>query len=539
MEPFCPPQASFRSRIAALTLIVLAILARLLYLSCDCPLDLAPDEAHYWEWSRHLDWCYYSKGPLVAWLIRLSCELFGTLSQSLIGSEMLAVRLPAVVCGGLLLVALYVLTLEVYQSEPLALAVIALALTSPIITAGSALMTIDSPLICAWMWALVFGHRALFRSSRWAWPLAGVCVLLGVLAKHTMILWVPSLALLLLTTPDLRSHLWRPGFWLLSGIGALGGVPLLIWNAENGWVTLKHSQNHTHFDDALFHPLGPLLYFGSQLAVLCGFWFVAWARAMWHHRATREAQPELRFLWWMSLPTFVFFGLFSMKNGGGEANWPLPCYLSGMVLAAGWMSREWRDSRPWYRHLVKTSTVGFAALGLLLCVVMHVPLRLQPVLMQLSSPASGQRPMSIRCIDPTARLRGWRCLAADVDHLRAELKAAGVEPILASGRWTVSAELAFYCQEHPTVYCLGLLLGDRHSQYDLWHPNPLEDGAIFHGRTFLLVNAETDLVRRAFTACEPMRVCAYRENGEFIEQWTIIVAHGFRGFGRLPGAGQY
>ena len=25
---------------------------------------------HYWDWSRHLDWSYYSKGPLVAWLIR-------------------------------------------------------------------------------------------------------------------------------------------------------------------------------------------------------------------------------------------------------------------------------------------------------------------------------------------------------------------------------------------------------------------------------------------------------------------------------------
>ena len=51
---------------------------RIAYLARDCPLDLAPDEAHYWDWSRHLDWSYYSKGPLVALLIRASCELFGT-----------------------------------------------------------------------------------------------------------------------------------------------------------------------------------------------------------------------------------------------------------------------------------------------------------------------------------------------------------------------------------------------------------------------------------------------------------------------------
>jgi undecaprenyl-diphosphatase len=33
---------------------------------------LSGDEAHYWEWSRRLDWSYYSKGPMVAYLIALS-----------------------------------------------------------------------------------------------------------------------------------------------------------------------------------------------------------------------------------------------------------------------------------------------------------------------------------------------------------------------------------------------------------------------------------------------------------------------------------
>ena len=40
------------------------------YVAWGCPHDLAPDEAHYWDWSRNLDWGYYSKGPLIAWLIR-------------------------------------------------------------------------------------------------------------------------------------------------------------------------------------------------------------------------------------------------------------------------------------------------------------------------------------------------------------------------------------------------------------------------------------------------------------------------------------
>src|SRR5438876_1206321 len=102
------PRESWLCRTTAVLLILLVAAARFLYLLHDCPLDLAPDEAHYWDWSRHLDWSYYSKGPLVAWLIRASTELLGGWSQSVIGNEMLAVRFPAVVCGSLLLLSLYV-----------------------------------------------------------------------------------------------------------------------------------------------------------------------------------------------------------------------------------------------------------------------------------------------------------------------------------------------------------------------------------------------------------------------------------------------
>ena len=67
------------------------------YLTLDCPLDLAPDEAHYWDWSRQLDWSYYSKGPLVAWLIHASCWLAGDWATAHCGNAMPAVRLPAAV----------------------------------------------------------------------------------------------------------------------------------------------------------------------------------------------------------------------------------------------------------------------------------------------------------------------------------------------------------------------------------------------------------------------------------------------------------
>jgi len=365
---------SSRYRIGTFALIAIVTSFRLAYLAFYCPLDLAPDEAYYWDWSRQLDWSYHSKGPLVAWLIRLSCTCFG--------DTMFAVRLPAVLCGSLLLLGLFTLVRQIYQSDKLAFVVTALALTLPIVAAGALLMTIDAPFTCAWLWALVFAHRAISEPTRWAWPAAGLCILVGLLAKHTMVLWVPSFALFLATTPALREHFRRPGFWIMTGIGALGGVPVLVWNAANGWVTLRHTQIHVGAEtESLIHWLGPFRYLGAQFGILLGFWFVAWAVAMWRHRPTQETRIEFRFLWWMSMPTFVFFGLFSVKNGGGEANWPIAAYLSGMVLASSGLQSAVSGQQSgigWLPKGVRFGTIGFAALGLLVSVTLHEPAILQP-----------------------------------------------------------------------------------------------------------------------------------------------------------------
>src|SRR5437763_116151 len=126
LMPVRPASGDRLCHALAALLVLAAAAGHVAYLALACPLDLAPDEAHYWDWSRHLDWSYYSKGPLVAWLIRLSCSLFGPWSAALTGSEMLAVRLPAVVCGSLLLLSLYVLTVQVFGSDRLALGVVTL-----------------------------------------------------------------------------------------------------------------------------------------------------------------------------------------------------------------------------------------------------------------------------------------------------------------------------------------------------------------------------------------------------------------------------
>jgi 4-amino-4-deoxy-L-arabinose transferase-like glycosyltransferase len=538
-------------RLLAALLIVGSALLRLLYLALNCPLDLAPDEAHYWDWSRHLDWSYYSKGPLVAYLIRLSCELVGPWSRWLTGSEMLAVRLPAVVCGSLLLLSLYVLTRQVFGREGLATAVVAMALTLPLVAAGSSLMTIDAPYTCCWGWALVLGYRAAcgeaLRSKRpgcgfpapWAWPAAGLLLALGILAKYTMILWLPSFVCFLLSSPAQRRLLLRPGFWLMTGIAAAGCLPIVYWNVQHDWVSLRHVSGQAGLEEGEgFRWWGPVSYVAMQFLLLLGVWFVAWLAALVARRPGQAVSNGERYLWWMSVPMFATFFLFSFRTEQ-EPNWPVTAYLSGLVLMADWLRQQLRSAWSWYRRWTLAWVLVACALGLGVTLLMHYSTLIQPQLAQLSGPATEERPLPLRRFDPTCRLRGWRHLAAEVDRVCAELRSRGIEPVLATSGWTFPGELAFYCSGHPQVYSLGLALGDRHSQYDLWRPNPLADPGVFRGRTVVFVGELSPVICEGFQNLEPSRVVTYQEEGQPISRWKVTVCHGYRGFPQPAPGGRF
>jgi 4-amino-4-deoxy-L-arabinose transferase-like glycosyltransferase len=492
------------------------------YLTLDCPLDLAPDEAHYWDWSRQLDWSYYSKGPLVAWLIRASC--------SVLGESMPAVRLPAVLCGMLLLTSLYILTVQVFGRDWLGLLVVLAALTLPPVWAVSLLMTIDAPYTCLWGWALVLGHRAVFRGSAWAWTLLGLVIGLGILAKYTMVLFLPSLFLFLLAGPEQRAWLRRPQPWLMMALAGLICLPILIWNCQNDWVSFRHVHALAGLEPRqTFQPLGPLTYVGQQFALLLGAWFVVWVLAMWASRPWREDDAGKRYLWWLSAPVFGVFLLFSIKTGGGEINWPVTAYLSGLVLAAGWLTEQLASVGAVRRCLMLGGVAATCLLGLGITALMHFSERVYPLLASLAGPPTPARPYPLRRLDPTCRLRGWQTLALQVDQLRRELRADGDDPVLAGSNWWLPGQVAFYCQDQPTVYGFGTLAGCRTSQYDLWRPNPVGDPAVFQGRTFILVGEVPPTLRAAFEYVDVLPLVQHHVRGQPVAAWQISIGRGFRG----------
>jgi 4-amino-4-deoxy-L-arabinose transferase-like glycosyltransferase len=527
----------------AMLLVVGTALLHLAYLAWYCPLDLAPDEAHYWDWSRHLDWSYYSKGPLVAWLIRASCALVGGWSEEQTGGLTFAVRLPAVLCCSLMLLALYQLSVQVFARPRIALGLVAVSLTLPVIVAGRSLMTIDAPYACCWSWALVFAHRAVAGKSNWAWEATGLMVGLGILAKYTMVVFVPSLALFLLTSRQHRRLLFSSGFWSMLGISAFACLPILIWNAQHYWVTVRHvarlagiqgmGESVLRGGDGSLRWLGPLSYLGAQAAILFGLWFILWLWGMLAYNPLRQRDAGARYLWWLSAPMFLLFLGFSLKTGGGEPNWPVTAYLSGSVLAAGWLAHRLDSSSAGFRWGIGLAVGLTCLLGTTLSACLYDSEPIHPLLEQVSGPVTAAQPFPVRRFDPTCRLRGWRTLAAEVDRLRNELSAQGDEPVLATNNWSLPGELGVYCAGHPQAYSIGLMQGDRHSQYDFW-ANPIDQPDAFVGRTFLVVGGVFDPVRSAFEHIEPAIRVTHRTGGRPVAGWEVHVCRGFRGFVNKP-----
>ncbi len=532
-------------------LLVLGAVARIWYFIADCPFDLTGDEAYYWQWSRRLDLSYAdTNGPLTAYIIAGSRALLADWSVRVKGSEVLAVRLPAVALSVLTGVGIYVLAASVLRRPAVALAAVAITFTIPILVTGAALMTIDAPLACAWTWALVCVRRALERDTLAAWLATGLLIAVGILAKYNMMLLFAVVGVLLLVEPSLRRFLLRPGPYLATAVGLCGLLPILIWNAGHDWVSFRQVTRQAGLASGFGIDVdGPLVYLASQATVVGPIWFVGmvWAAIELCRRPTTGADEPYE-PWAVRLlvlatavPWLVFLG-FSLITKT-QPNWPALALIGGTILLAAWLARHGRV--PGHRRRVRIFVAAGALLGAGAVILVHRTDWLTPMFTWLARGAPPLRltqqaaPWDLTPVskyDPTVRMRGWRELGMAVGGVLQEERAAGRQPFILAEDYQLASEVAFYCPGEPTVYAAQSALGKRPTQYDMW-PNPIRDRAAFVGRPCLYVGSlhpeltgGSNGAAAALPGLRPVRTVEYRIRGEVVQLWTIFACDAFAGF---------
>jgi len=216
-----------RWRALAIGLAAYAFVLRLVYLGS---VELLPEEAYYWNYSRHLDIGYLDHPPMVAWLIRLGTAAFG---QSAFG-----IRIGALCCGIVASVFTYRLTRNLFD-EASALAALVLAQILPFFFLSGLLMTPDAALTAAWAGSLYFLERALLAGCARAWWLVGLSLGIGMLSKYSIGLLVPvTLAFMLWDRPSRRWwRRWEPYAAALLALAVFS--PVILWNARHGWASFE------------------------------------------------------------------------------------------------------------------------------------------------------------------------------------------------------------------------------------------------------------------------------------------------------------
>ena len=241
--------------ITAVTLIIVR-LATLVFSNA----DLGPDEAQYWFWSREPAFGYFSKPPLIAWVIGATTFLFGD-------SEW-AVRLSAPLfhVGSATFIALGTRCI----SDPRTGAWAGITwLLMPGVMLSSFLITTDAPLLFFWSFCL-FMLIKIYQDDKTpvaTFALLGAAVGLGLLSKYAMI-YFPIAAIVLAI---LDSH-WRAK--LLNMKGALAAVitlllfgPNIIWNAQHDFSTLSHTAANANWRDNFFNLGAGVEFLVGQFAV--------------------------------------------------------------------------------------------------------------------------------------------------------------------------------------------------------------------------------------------------------------------------------
>jgi len=307
------------------TLLLAAVLAvtavRLWALTVNAT-DLYVDEAQYHAWAQAPAWGYFSKPPLLAWLIAGA--------EALCGSREACVRAPSPVFWGLTALATAGVAQTLFDARTALWAGLGVLL-APGVAWSARLISTDVPLLLFWSLAvLAFVRLRAGGDARWSLLLAAAFGL-GLLAKYAMVYVLGGLVLAAVVDPASRRVLFSPRVWLALAAGALLLLPNLAWNAAHDFATLRHTADNAAGSGLAPDPARALGFLIAQAGVVGPVTFVAAGLglvAVLRGRGT----PEMRLLLALSVPLWLALTAMALVTEA-NANWAAPALIAAAVLA--------------------------------------------------------------------------------------------------------------------------------------------------------------------------------------------------------------
>jgi 4-amino-4-deoxy-L-arabinose transferase-like glycosyltransferase len=331
-------------------LVFATLLARLLFASA---LGLGIDESYMVAAGRKLQLSYFDHPAIAWWMTWAAAHLTGSESP-------IIVRLPFIALFAVTTLMMYRLTSALFSPEAGLWAAVMLNL-APLfgITTASWVLP-DGPLLATLLGAAVCVVAALRCDHRaaWGWWLgAGMCAGFALCSKYSAVLTMIGAAGYLLTEPISRRWLARPQPYAAGLVALVMFLPVLIWNAENDWVSFLFQAGRA---EGGFRPFGPIITLAGAAAFLLPWIWAPLVVSGFVALRRGPADKERWLLVCLAAPPLVVFTAASLR-GNVLFHWAAPGYLMLLPLLGDAVARHWRTSRLvriWF-----AGTAGFIVLS--------------------------------------------------------------------------------------------------------------------------------------------------------------------------------
>jgi 4-amino-4-deoxy-L-arabinose transferase-like glycosyltransferase len=382
--------------------------------------DLFFDESQYWAWSRELALGYFSKPPLLPWLIAAA--------EHLCGPSEACIRAPAPLMNlGISLFA-YAIARALYDERTgFWAAMLAAFGTGSVFSAR--IVSTDVPLVLFFALAL-FAYARMLQKPDWRWALVlGLAIGAGLLAKYAMVYFLPGPVLAAALDKRARALLTRPELWLALASALIVVSPNILWNAANGFVAFRYAGGNVTGEPIEPSVMRPLEFLAAQFAVFGPAAFgvaIAAVAALLGSNGSSRLLPADRILLAFALPPLV---VVTVTAGlvHAYANWAAAAFVPLAVLAAAILVRR--------------------NLAVLLWASLVLGLAAQIALIGADAFAASIRVPFLAKPNPYYRTLGWNAYGRTAGQLARKL---GISTIASDTRAEV-ASLLYYWRDQPEL----------------------------------------------------------------------------------------
>jgi len=192
------------------------------------------DELYYAACGQHLAWGYIDQAPLIAVVARLSRALFGDSLHSLR-------FFPALASGTQILITGWIVRELGGRRYSQILACTAM-LVCPIFLTMDNFLSMNAFEPIFWMLCVGISLRIIRAGEQRLWLLFGLVAGIGILNKHSTLLFGFAFFLSILVTQQ-RGWLRQPWIWSGALVAFLIFLPNFLWEYTNHWPTLEILRN--------------------------------------------------------------------------------------------------------------------------------------------------------------------------------------------------------------------------------------------------------------------------------------------------------